>query len=427
MTKMPTSLLASVLSPHVYLHASENGAHEDWLHAAVGGLGRVNLVALDEQALNERIAETHPRAVFLDFSHGQALPSNRLAKALRRDWPDLLLIGIGFATDTNTTLCALRAGVDDFLDLDGNAGDVPPVLQALTLRRQGARAPQKGHTVALLGARTGLGVSTLACNLAALLQARRAAALAGGPGKAAPRQGTALLDMGLPARDGLLYLGLQSGFSFVDGVHNLRRIDPTLLQTALAQHASGAAVLPLPADLGQIREISHTDAVSLIQRMAECFDVQIADLGGLSNVDFVAKVAQSAEKVWVVCDQSIGAIVSTSALLRELRERNIATDAFSVVINRFEKSVALPAEDIAQQLGLPLSHVLPARAAALLNASSSGQLIADTARTDPYVQAVSAMAEHLMRWMDVGTAPSGGPGQWMHRVNQVLHKWKSRE
>lgn len=428
MSTMPTPLHTTVQSRNVYLYASDNGEHAGWLNAALGHLGQVTVVTLDEAALGELIATTHPRTLFLDFSGPQAVRSTRLATALRREWPELLLIGTGHANETNTTLAALRAGVDDFLDLDGPPSEVLAVLQDLMARRQGQRSPQvKGRSVALLGARGGLGVSTLACNLAALLQEQRAAVLARVPGRTPHRQGVALLDLGLPARDALLYLGLKSEFSFVDGVHNLHRLDPTLLQTALVQHASGAAVLPLPASLAQIREISHAESVSLIQRLTDFFDVQIADLGGFSSIDFVAQVARNADQVWVVCDQSIGAIVSTASLLRELREHDVNMQRLSLVVNRFEPFVNLPALDIANQLGLPLSQVLPARASALLAASCQGQLLARAARNDPYVQAVGQMVRGLLPWIDGSTPPDAGehPPR-TPRMAQMLNKWIHR-
>lgn len=428
MSTLPTPLHTSLQSRNVYLFASDTGEHAGWLNAAMGQLGEVTVVTLDEAALGERIATTHPRILFLDFSSGQALRSTRLATALRREWPELLLIGTGHANETNTTLAALRAGVDDFLDLDGPTTEVLAVLQDLMARRQGQRAPQaRGRSLAVLGARAGLGVSTLTCNLAALLQEQRAAALARTPGRAAHRQGVALLDLGLPARDALLYLGLQSEFSFVDGVHNLHRLDPTLLQTALVQHASGAAVLPLPASLAQIREISHAESVSLLQRLTDFFDVQIADLGGFSSIDFVAQVARSADQVWVVCDQSIGGIVSTATLLRELREHDVNTQSLSLVVNKFEPFVNLPALDIANQLGLPLGHVLPARASALLAASCQGQLLARSARNDPYVQAVGQMVRGLLPWIDGSVPAEGGEAApRTPRMAQMINKWIHR-
>lgn len=426
MTSMPTPLQASVQGRGVYLFASDNGEHAVWLNAALGQLGQVTTVALDERSLHDHIQASAPRSVFLDFSGDQALRSTRLAASLRRDWPELLLIGTGHANEANTTLAALRAGVDDFLDVDGPTSEVLPVLQDLMARRQGARAaPQtKGHTVALLGARAGLGVSTLACNLAALLQAQRSART---PMQMPHRQGVALLDLGLPARDGLLYLGLKSEFSFVDGVQNLHRLDTTLLQTALAQHDSGAAVLPLPANLAHIREISHAESVSLVQRLTEFFDLQIADLGGFTSIDFVAQMARSADKIWVVCDQSIGGIVSTAALLHDLRDHDVNLQQVSLVVNKFEPFVNLTALDIANQLGLPLAHVLPARASALLSASCQGQLLARTARNDPYVAAVGQMVRSLMPLVDGSTPPEGADfAGRTPRVTQMLNKWIRR-
>lgn len=429
MSSMPTPLQATVQGHGVYLFASDSGEHAGWLNAALGQLGQVTTVALDERALNEHIQAAAPRSVFLDFSGTQAPRSTRLATSLRRDWPELILIGTGHANEANTTLSALRAGVDDFLDLDGPTSEALPVLQDLMARRQGVRpSPQtKGRTVALLGARAGLGVSTLACNLTALLQAQRTAAQIRTPGRAAPRQGVALLDLGLPARDNLLYLGLKSEFSFVDGVQNLHRLDTTLLQTALVQHDCGAAVLPLPANLAQIREISHVESVSLIQRLTEFFDVQIADLGGFTSVDFVAHVARAADKIWVVCDQSIGGIVSTAALLHELRDHDVNLQQVSLVVNKFEPFVNLTALDIANQLGLPLAHVLPARASALLAASCQGQLLARTAAKDPYVTAVGQMVRNLMPLIDGSVPPDGAdfPNR-TPRMTQMLNKWIHR-
>lgn len=424
---MPPPLPAASHGHHLYLYASDSGEHAGWLNAALGDLGHVTVVALEEEALAERIAAAQPRSVFLDFSGARALRSTRLATALRRDWPDLVVIGTGHANDTNTTLAALRAGVDDFLDLDGQTSEMLTVLQDLMARRQGQRSPQtKGRTLALLGARAGLGVSTLACNLSAMLQEGRTLALSRMSGRTPPRQGVALLDLGLPARDDLLYLGLKSDFSFVDGVHSMQRLDATLLQTALAQHADGTAVLPLPSSLAEIREISHAESVSLIQRLTNFFDVQIADLGGFTTVDFVAQVARCVDEAWVVCDQSIGGVVSTATLLRELRERDVNMQHLSLVVNKFEPFVNLPALDIANQLGLPLAHVLPARASALLGASCQGQLLAHTSRNDPYLQAMSQMVRGLMPWIDGSETPNKVEPMRSPRISQLLNKWLHR-
>ena len=411
-----------------YLYACDNGGRISWLSEAIGHYAAVVPVALNAQVIDERIATLQPQAVFLDFpgdSAGNVEQASALAQHLRREWPEMLVLGTGVASHVAPALGALRAGVHDFIDVGGADESALETLHALFERHEGIRRKSRGRTVALLGARAGLGVTTLACNLAVLLQEARMAAHRQAGRASSPREGVALLDLGLPARDGLLYLDTASEFSFVDGAHNLRRLDQTLIQTGLARHSSGVALLPLPSSLAQIREISHAESATLIRRLADFFDFQVADLGGFSSLDFVVQAARDADRTWVVCDQSVGAIVSTAQLVKELRERGVDMARVSLVVNRFEPGVNLTGRDIADRLGVPLGHVLPARAGALLAAGIRGELIAQGARTDPYVQAVAGMARSLLPTGAGLSAAATEQRKWGDFMSHLVDRFKS--
>lgn len=403
-----------------YLFASSNGGHVTWLTDALARLGSVVVLGPDTKSIDERIALLGPVAVFIDFSLDQSEVAGPLHQRLKRDWPALPVLAIGASTEPAAMLAALRAGVDDFIDMSAPSTEAVSTLRTLLERRSTLQVGTRGCTLALLGARAGLGVTTLATSLALTLNDLPVQAAARGPARAA-RHGVALLDLGLPARDGLLYLDTQSGFSFVDGVRNLRRLDQTLLHTALAHHSSGVAVLPLPASLAQIREISHADSVALIKRLTDFFDFQIADLGGFSTVDFMAHTVREAQRTWVVCDQSIGAIVSTANLLKDLRAREIDTSHLSLVVNKFDNHVGLSAKDIAERLELPLHQVLPARSAPLLAAASRGEMLVRTARNDPYSQAVAVLARGLHQEF---ISPTGQPPAKDPRWGALLSRFR---
>lgn len=413
-----------------YLFASADGASISWLTAALGPDGRVAAVSPDAGALDERIAALAPLAVFVDFSGLRGSAAGDLHKRLKQDWPHLPVLAAGQASDPATMLAALRAGVDDFVDLQGASADALQTLRTLLERRSQLQAGTRGCTVALLGARAGLGVTTLAASLALTLQdlGNQRAPARMPPGGLA-RHGTALLDLGLPARDGLLYLDIPSSFSFIDGVRNLRRLDQTLLHTALAQHAGGVSVLPLPASLAQIREISHADSVALVRRLGDFFDFQVADLGGFSSIDFVAETARAADRTCIVCDQSTGGIVSTASLIAELRTRGLEPGQFCLVVNRFDSRAGLSARDIAERLQLPLAHVVPMRSTQLLDAASRGDMLVRSAPGDPYSQAVQAIARSLQQAF---MAPPGQPpakdARWSALMSQITGGWnRSRE
>jgi len=407
-----------------YLFASSNSGHITWLSDALSRLGSVVVLGPDTKSIDERIALLGPVAVFIDFSIDQSEIAGPLHQRLKRDWPALPVLATGVSAEPAAMLAALRAGVDDFIDISAAPADAVSTLRTLIERRSSQQVGTRGRTLALLGARAGLGVTTLATSLALtlndVLAQAQAQAASRGPARAA-RHGVALLDLGLPARDGLLYLDTQSGFSFVDGVRNLRRLDQTLLHTALAHHSSGVAVLPLPASLSQVREISHADSVALIKRLTDFFDFQIADLGGFSTIDFVAQTVREAQRTWVVCDQSIGAIVSTANLLKDLRTREVDMTHLSLVVNKFDSHVDLTAKDISERLELPLHHVIPARSAPLLSASSRGEMLVRTARNDPYSQAVAGLARGLHQEF---MSPTGQPPAKDPRWSALISRFR---
>jgi len=404
-----------------YVFASPRASHVTWLTDALGGLGAVVVVPPEIKSLDERIKLLDPSAVFLDFSNDNVSAAADLHQHLKQSWPALPVLATGVSAEPASMLAALRAGVDDFVDMAAPPADAVNTLRKLLDRRSSSRASggMRGCAIALLGARPGVGVTTLATNLSLVLNEQLSQMAARSPSARNERHGVALLDLGLPARDGLLYLDTQSGFSFVDGVHNLRRLDQTLLHTALAQHSSGVAVLPLPASLAQMREVSHADSVALIKRLGDFFSFQIADLGGFSTIDFVAQTAKEARRSWVVCDQSIGAIVSTANMLKELRMRGIETSQLSLVVNKFDSRVGLPAKDIAERLELPLHHVLPARTTQLLSAASRGEMLVLTARNDAYSQAVATLARGLQQeYMSGPSQPPAKDPRWTALMSQ---------
>ncbi|WP_208511249.1 AAA family ATPase [Variovorax paradoxus] len=414
------------IGAETYLFASPSNSHITWLTDALGRQGTVVMLSPDVKSIDERITLLGPVAVFIDFSGDNTAAAADLHQHLRRDWPTLPVLATGVSAEPASMLAALRAGVDDFIDMAAPPAEAVSTLRKLLDRRSTQQNNgTRGCTLALLGARPGVGVTTLATSLSLLLN-EQLAQPAAQPGPRSARHGVALLDLGLPARDGLLYLGTQSGFSFVDAVRNLRRLDQTLLHTALAHHGSGTAVLPLPVSLAQMREISHSDSVALIKRLGDFFDFQIADLGGFSTIDFVAQTVKEANSTWIVCDQSIGAIVSTASMLKELRTRGLETDQMSLVVNKFDSHVGLSAKDIAERLELPLRHVLPARSTQLLAAASRGEMLVRTARNDAYSQAIAGLARGLHQEYTSGSSqqPVKDP-RWTALMSKVTGFRKS--
>ncbi|EDT42575.1 fimbrial protein [Burkholderia ambifaria] len=390
-----------------FVCASQHEAHVRWLADTLLSAGTVEAVPLEAGVLAQRITGLNPSLVFIDFSDG-SVAASVAASSVRASYPGLPIVALGSLAQPESTLAALRAGVRDFIDVSAPAEDALRTTRGL-LEHVGEPASRHGKLVALLGARAGMGVSTLAANLAVWLQKRAAGPGAGAiPNSetAAGRQ-TALIDLGLPAGDGALFLNTRCEFHFVDAVHNLRRIDRTFVNTALTRHHSGVALTTLPPDLGGLRDMSYASCVGLLNRFRAFFDQQVVDLGGFSNHEFVAQIAASADEAWLVCDQGVASIVAAADLLASLRDASVDTDRTQLVVNQYDPALDLTPSQIAERLGLPLAGTLPSRRVPIGHAANQGRLIVDMAERDPYVRALELLAARLPGVSSVLRSSSG--------------------
>lgn len=356
-----------------------------WLAGALDGLGVLVVEDSSQEAFAEQIGAIRPGLAFLDFTAPHAAASARLAEQVARLFPQLPLVAVGHAAEPDTMLAALRAGVRDFIDLRGAPAQATAAVRRLMVPRAQMRAvePKRhGKVVALLGARQGVGVTSAAVNLAAAVRRRAAAEVL-------------LLDLGLPARDGALYLNIAPEFHFAEAVRHLRRFDQVFVRTALARHANGVSVLPLPATLSELRDVSYSEALALLDRLRAFFDLQVVDLGGFSNAEFMTQIVKAADAVVVVTEQSVGAIVSAVELVQELRKREIDRDDLHLLVSRFDAQLGVDAAQVAERVGVASVSTLPDRRNALLLAANRGVVLADDQPADPYVRALGALMERL--------------------------------
>lgn len=338
------------------------------------------------------LEEHQPRLVLLDFSKGYTDVSTEIARQLMTIDPALVLLGIGSAASDRGAgvLCAMRAGLKDFIDID--AGDEEILDQLRTaleqLRHaaegQPARAPKRGQLVLLCGVRPGLGTSTLAAHLGAM-----AAAIKPSAATPASANSVMLLDLGHSSGDIGLYLGTGGDFHFDDALRHASRMDATLVRTAVSHHASGAAVLGQPRE----RNISLAGAEvgPLLERLLGMFDLVLCDLDSRSLDDVAHSLLKMADAIWLVTDQALGSMVALDTCLRQLERAQARDLRVSLLVNRYDEACGLSAARMSERFSLPLLATLPERSRTLRAAANRGSLLHETAASDAYVRALAPL------------------------------------
>lgn len=420
----PTNLLLAYTAP------AAGGQLRAWIQDVLDGQLPHSSDKPDQIA--EQVRLLQPQAVLVEFDPGALDSAVALATQLQALYPNIPRVAVGQARYSQCTLAALRAGVHDFLDIDGSieaarhtvhellARPVPPEQAQLSL------APQ----TAIVSARAGLGCSVLAAHLAWYLQQRLAQQQPGDMARRDPILAAShadsevlaslLIELGSPGGDCAIYLNMPGEFSFSDAVHQQRRLDLRMARSALARHDSGLRLLPQPR---QAQLLASSDVHALLTRLSQYFRHIVLDLGADTPPSLMADILPSASEIWVVCDQNVVSVVWTMELLRQIDALGIARERLHLILNRHDGRMALDAQQVARQLQLPLLAAVPERRRELADAVNHGELLGPQHRRDPYVQAVEKLVgvlltEHHPAQASHGASPAGPLAGLLQRIRK---------
>ncbi|MFC5743251.1 AAA family ATPase [Dyella tabacisoli] len=366
------------------------------------------------------------RLVLLDYARDNADASTALAHQLSALTPDIPLLGVGSTAADRATgvLAALRAGVRDFVDMDATDEEIRTLLNhvlqpATPSSKHPAAAPRKrGRLMILLGVRPGVGTSTLAAHLGVLAMPA-ITAIDAATDTTSPQ--ALLLDLGHPAGDAALYLGLAGDFHYGDALRHADRIDPTLIRTALPHHASHLALLSQAPDAPEPLA-DNIEASVLIDRLLNISSLLLCDLGGQPCGQIPSSLLRAADEIWLIADQGIASVVSLNSCLRQLEQLQVRDQRLSLIINRHDEECGIGARQIADRFELPLLATLPDRAHALRTCANQGLLLHQTAPRDPYIRALSP----LLAKLHTGPQPHDDSPTWKKLIRRAGgFRWKT--
>ena len=248
--------------------------------------------------------------------------------------------------DPQVLMRCMHAGAREFLTVPF---DERLVLEALS--RAAARRPagspktsRAGKMLVFLGAKGGVGVTSVACNFAV--------ALAQNPG-----QKTLLVDLDLPLGDAALNLGIVSEFSTVNALEAADRLDGAFLNSLLVKHSSGLWVLASPGRFPHYEpEPAALEKMIAVARLE--FDNVVIDLG--SRVSAIGSVLfHDATAVYLVTQAGVPELRNSNRLINQVFSED-GGPHLEIVLNRFDaKLLGVSEEQIGKALTRPAQWKIP--------------------------------------------------------------------
>jgi len=274
---------------------------------------------------------------------------------LQKRQPGLSVVLIVSMLDAKFMLEAMRAGIKECLPEPLSARALDEALRRLVVGEHRERA---GQMVAFVGAKGGVGTTTLAANVAtAVTKAIASPAL--------------LVDLHVTRGDIAVFMGAEARFSVLDALENLHKVDESFLAGLVEKSATGVHVLasstrstPISAPAADVRTL--LDFATRRYKMT-VIDVPRSDLAALDSLDHASTIV-------LVTSQELSSVRAAAATAAMLRQR-YGAHKLKVVLNRYDKGGSVSSKDVARVIGEPIAHLIPSDYRAACEAVNLGRPI----------------------------------------------------
>jgi pilus assembly protein CpaE len=329
------------------LAGSRDRKLEELLHTC--GL-RVNPIKVEDLAGLTQPSAPQPDVVILDMRERPALPP--AVGMLRRQHPTTGVVIVAAALEPALMLEAMRAGVTEFLTEPVTAAD----LEAAIVRVTAARVPtSSGEVFAFLGAKGGVGTTTVATNVATAMSQ-----MAGGS--------TLLIDLHLAYGDAAVFLGTEPRFSVIDALENVHRLDKAFLG-GLVGHAKGGLALLGSSDRASATPVDATSIRTLIDAAAQHYRYVVLDV---PRSDVMLDALEPASRIVIVANQELATVRAATRIAAALRQR-YGKERLAVIVSRFDQHAEIGQVDVERVLGSVVAHTLPSNYRVALEALNTGR------------------------------------------------------
>ncbi len=327
-------------------------------------------------------SDAPPRLAFVDID-GQEQPVQIAARLVSLCGPASRLIAVGTANDVGLYRNILAAGMADYLvkpltpDMLTQA-----VTQASHHGKTDASGAKETKTIVVLGARGGVGASTIAVNAGWIIAHEM-------------KQKVALLDLDLQFGASALALDLEPGRGLRDVISSPQRVDSLMVASALVAASERFSILGAEEHLDDILTVDSSAVAALLKELRANFNVIIVDLPRhlLSSQKRVLAIAQD---IVLVTEMTLVGIRDTLRVRTMLKALG-CTARVTLVAARVgpQRPAAVDEASFAKGAQAKIDFTLPEDHKSVTAASNAGKMLDTIAPGSPLTKSLHQLAHHL--------------------------------
>ena len=298
---------------------------------------RCSVVAREALSSLAQPGAAQPDVLIVDLRGQEGMPP--AIGILKRHHPATGVLLVATALDPALMLEAMRAGVNECVAEPISVSD----LQVAIKRLVGNLAPAvQGDIFAFVGAKGGVGATTVAVNVATALAKAEA-------------DSTLLVDLNVACGDAAVFLGAEPRFSVMDALETTHRLDAAFFKGLVVRTKAGLDLLgasgrPVTGNFDTARIRTLLDFASRTSRFT-VLDVPRSDTVALDALD-------SATKIVLVVNQELATVRTAARMAATLRQRYGQT-RLHLVLTRTDRRAEIGHEDVERTVGVEIAHTFP--------------------------------------------------------------------
>lgn len=312
---------------------------------------RCVVVGLDALSALARPGAPQPEVLVLDLREQPQFP--QALTVLKQQHPTTAVLLVLAKLDPALMLEAMRTGVNECVV----SPITLPELQAVIKRLLKNSVPTtSGDVFAFIGAKGGVGTTTVAVNVATALA------------KSTP-ESTLLIDLNMACGDAAVFLGEEPRFSVVDALENVHRLDAAFFRGLVVRSKSGLDLLgasgrpmPGPVDAARLRAVLEFSSQT---RRYTVLDVPRSDPAVLDALEMATQIV-------IVANQELATVRSASRMAATLRQR-YGQHRLNLVLTRTDRQAEIGHEDVQRAVGLEVRQTFPSDYRLALYAMNKGR------------------------------------------------------
>lgn len=293
--------------------------------------------------------------------------------------PGTRVIVIGQLNDISLYRQLISQGVSEYLVAPVTAHQVLDCIRTIFAD---PAAPPRGKMLAFIGARGGVGASTLAQNVAWHIAGLIA-------------DDVIYVDLDLPFGSSSLAFNVDSKQTIADALGQPERVDAVLMERFLVKYGDHLQVLMSSANLRGHIDIDIDGVEKVLEVARQMAPFVVVDLPHLWS-PWTEALARSADDLVIVATPDLGNLRETKSLVEQVAAKRESLPT-RVVLNRVDayKKTQLSAKDFQETLGFAPALSIPFDPNLFGTAANNGQMLSEAAKGHKIVESLKQFAVQM--------------------------------